>query len=224
MCGRYTLTTPGELIAELFGLDSDPEVEARYNVAPTQEVAAVRVDEAGGPRRFVRLRWGLVPHWAKDSSIGNKMINARSETVAEKSSFKTPLKRSRCLVLADGFYEWRKTESGKQPYHIHLTENRPFTMAGLWDRWAKGPEGVVESFTILTTTANDKVSSLHDRMPVILDGEARDVWLDRAIEDPAVLVPLLRPFDSAQIDYCPVSKDVNNVRSNTPDLVRPIEL
>jgi putative SOS response-associated peptidase YedK len=170
------------------------------------------------------MRWGLIPHWAKEAKIGNRMINARSESVAEKSSFKTPLKRSRCLVLADGFYEWRKTESGKQPYHIHLTENRVFTFAGLWDRWAKGPEGVVESFTILTTSANDKVSELHDRMPVILDGEARHIWLDRSVEDPAVLVPLLRPFANDEIEFHPVTKDVNTVKSNGPDLVRQIEL
>ena len=224
MCGRYTLTKVDDILTELEAETGDVELAPRYNIAPTQSVPVVRANREGDGREVRVMRWGLIPFWAKEAKIGSRMINARSESVAEKASFKTPLKRSRCLVLADGFYEWLKTESGKQPYHIHLAENRPFTFAGLWDRWTKGPEGVVESFTILTTTANEKVSALHERMPVILDGEARDIWLDRSVEDAETLVPLLRPFESAKIDYCPVSTAVNNVKNDQPDCVRPIEL
>lgn len=224
MCGRYTLTDPGDIVTELGAETAGVELAPRYNIAPTQNVPVVRANREGDGREVRVMRWGLIPFWAKEASIGNRMINARSESVAEKSSFKTPLKRSRCLVLADGFYEWRKTQGGKQPYHIHLKKNRPFTFAGLWDRWTKGPEGTVESFTILTTAANQKVASLHDRMPVILDGEARDIWLDRSVEDPSMLVPLLRPFDDDEIDYFPVAKIVSNPANDQPECVRPIEL
>ncbi len=221
MCGRYTLTTPGELIAELFGLDSDPEVEARYNLAPTQEVAAVRVDEPGGPRRFVRLRWGLVPHWAKDASIGNKMINARSESAAEKPAFRSSFKRRRCLVLADGFYEWKKVEGGaKQPWYFRLASGDPFALAGLWASWGQGDEEL-ETCTILTTEANELVRKVHPRMPVILEPAAYDLWLDPAEGDRARLEAVLGPADPAAMITYPVSTRVNSPANDDPSVIEP---
>lgn len=224
MCGRYTLTQPGDILTELGADTGEIELAPRYNIAPTQNAPVVRATRENDGRELRLMRWGLIPFWAKDTAVGNRMINARSETVAEKPAFKSPLLRSRCLVLADGFFEWRKVQGGKQPYYIHLKENRPFTIAGLWDRWASGPEGPVESFTILTTEANEKVASLHDRMPVILAGEARDVWLNRSVDDTQALVSLLRSVGDDQIDFTPVSKIVNSPANDVPECVRPIEL
>ncbi len=223
MCGRYTLSQPSDIVTELGVEGSGMELAPRYNIAPTQNAPIVRPDKAGEKKELALLRWGLIPFWAKDAKIGNRMINARAETVAEKPSFKAALRRRRCVVLADGFYEWRKMRGGKQPYHIHLVENRPFTIAGLWDRWTKGPEGPVETFTILTTSANEKVAELHDRMPVILDAEARETWLDRSVEDPRELASLLRPFDDDQIAFDAVSKLVNSPANDVPECLRPIE-
>ena len=222
MCGRYTLTAPGDVLAELFGLDEWPEVEARYNVAPTQEVAAVRVDEVGGGRRFVRLKWGLVPPWADDPAIGNRMINARSESVAEKPAFRSSFKRKRCLVLADGFYEWRKVEGGKkQPWYFRLQSGEPFAFAGLWASWNKGGGPPVESCTILTTDANPLVSTVHPRMPVILDPEEYDLWLDPSVEDRERLEAALDPLDVEKMIAYPVSTRVNSPANDEPSVIEP---
>lgn len=226
MCGRYTLTAPGDVLAELFGLDEWPEAEARYNVAPTQEVAAVRVDQAGGGRRFVRLEWGLVPAWADDPAIGNRMINARAESAAEKPAFRTSFKRKRCLVLADGFYEWQKVEGGKkQPWYFRLESGEPFAFAGLWSSWNKGggdPEkGPIESCTILTTDANPLVGKVHHRMPVILDPAAYELWLDPSVEDRERLESALGPFDPARMIAYPVSTRVNSPANDDPSVIEP---
>ncbi len=170
------------------------------------------------------LRWGLIPFWAKDIKIGNRMINARSETVAEKPAFRNSLRRKRCAILADGFYEWKKTEDGKQPYHIYLRDHRPFVFAGLWDRWDKGPIDPIESFTILTTSPNDKVAELHNRMPVILTPEAIDLWLDPEIDDAERLTSVLQAYDAGEIEFSPVSKLVNRPSNNAPQCVVPIEI
>ena len=227
MCGRYTVTKPSDLLEEL-GIETTEPLQASYNVAPTQKVPAVRAttDAAtGGPiREAVNLRWGLIPFWAKDIKIGNRMINARSETVATKPSFRTSLRRKRCAILADGFYEWKKVEGGKQPYHIHLKDQRPFAFAGLWDRWSKGPIDPIESFTIITTTPNDKVAELHNRMPVILTPEALDLWLDPTVDDASRLVKVLEPYDAEEIDFFPVSKMVNRPSNNVPQCLAPIEV
>ncbi len=238
MCGRYTVTRPADLLEEL-GIETTEPLEASYNVAPTQKVPVVRatagvVPEAGVPteagkrketaREAVNLRWGLIPFWAKDIKIGNRMINARSETVATKPAFRNSLRRKRCAILADGFYEWKKVEGGKQPYHIHLKDHRPFVFAGLWDCWSKGPIDPIESFTILTTRPNEKVAELHDRMPVILTPEAIDFWLDPGVDDASRLVKVLEPYDAAEIDFFPVSKMVNRPSNNVPQCVAPIEL
>ena len=217
MCGRYTLSDPGDLLTEL-GVEppDDLELTPRYNIAPTQSVATVRASPQGEGRELALLHWGLIPFWAKEKKIGNRMINARSETVAEKPSFRNAYRKRRCLLLADGFYEWVKMGSAKQPHHIYLDDHQPFTLAGLWERWEKGPDGPIESCTILTTDANDTVRPLHHRMPVILEGEARDLWLDPSVQDPEALAPLLRPFPEGRIAHHPVSKLVNSPRNDVP--------
>ena len=173
MCGRYTLTVPVEILAEEFGVTGPlPEVPPSYNIAPTQEVAAVLTDD--GERRLEMLRWGLIPSWADDPGIGSRMINARSETVPEKPSFRRAFRERRCLILADGFYEWKRTNDGKQPYYIRMEDGRPFAFAGLWESWRGGREEI-RSCTILTTEASDRVSNIHHRMPVILAPEDREL-------------------------------------------------
>jgi putative SOS response-associated peptidase YedK len=238
MCGRYTLTTPGEVIAEIFDLPEAPEVAARYNVAPTQEVAAIRAasdDDEGadesadesrdGGRRFVTLRWGLVPHWAKDPSIGNRMINARSESVAEKPAFRTSFKKRRCLVLADGFYEWQKVSGGKkQPWYFRLESGEPFAFAGLWSSWKPkdgGESEPLETCTLLTTDANTLVKKAHHRMPVILSPEDLDLWLDPHVQDREPLEALLDPFDPARMIAFPVSTRVNSPANDDPSVIEP---
>ena len=232
MCGRYTLTRPGDLLEEL-GVETTEPLQASYNIAPTQKVPVVRAkrqdaDESQASTALVRvvdnLRWGLIPFWAKDIKIGNRMINARSETVAEKPAFRNSLRRKRCVILADGFFEWKKTEDGKQPYHIYLRDRRPFVFAGLWDRWDKGPIDPIESFTILTTQPNDTVAELHNRMPVILPPEAIDLWLDPEVDDAERLTSVLVPYEAGEIEFSPVSKMVNRPSNNTPQNVVPIEL
>lgn len=216
MCGRYTLTVSGDALAESFELPEIPELSPRYNIAPTQEVPAVRVEQEGGPRRLTPLRWGLIPFWADDPSIGNRMINARAETVTEKPSFRTSFKKRRCLVVADGFYEWKKAEGGaKQPYYIRLEDGEPFAFAGLWDRWQREGEEI-HSFTILTTQPNDLVKPLHNRMPVILPREAYDLWLDPGVSDADRLLPLLAPYDPEAMEAYPVSRYVNSPANDSP--------
>ncbi len=231
MCGRYTITRPADLVQEL-GVETQQELAPRYNVAPTQNLPVVRAGQEGGPgRELAVMRWGLIPSWAKDPKIGNRMINARSETAAEKPSFRVAMKRRRCLILADGFYEWAKEggpayrgpayRGAKQPYHIHLTGHRPFVFAGLWERWSKG-EVPIESFTILTTAANDAIRPLHDRMPVILGKEDHDLWLDPAVGDKERLKPLLKSYPDEEIAYQAVSRLVNNPRNDVPQCVEPL--
>lgn len=229
MCGRYTLTTPGDLVAEIFELAEPPETVARYNIAPTQEVATVRSADGGeaGDRELALLRWGLVPHWAKDPSIGNRMINARAETVAEKPAFRSSFKRKRCLVLADGFYEWQKVAGGsKQPWYFRLESAEPFAFAGLWARWkpkGEGEEGEpIETCTILTTDANDLVEPVHHRMPVILEPDAYATWIDPTVDEREPLEALLRPFDPARMVAYPVSTRVNSPANDDPEVIDPI--
>jgi putative SOS response-associated peptidase YedK len=208
MCGRYVLRSRAEAIAEEFDLPDVPLLEPRYNIAPTQPVAAVRIDPQGHEREFTALRWGLIPSWADDPALGNRMINARSDTVADKPAFRHAFKAKRCLIVADGFYEWMKLDGRKQPHFIHLKDDRPFAFAGLWDRWDKGGEPI-ESCTIITTDANELMAPIHDRMPVIIPKADYDLWLDPAIKDSRKLQPLLSPFDPDEMDAYPVSTLVN---------------
>lgn len=209
MCGRFTLRTPASLLVEQFRLESTPQLPLRFNIAPTQDVLAVRA--AGDLRQPILLRWGLVPYWAKDLSVGSRMINARAETIAEKPAFRSAFRTRRCLVLSDGYIEWRKIGSQKHPYHIRFQDQRPFAFAGLWERW-KGGEAPVETCTIVTTDANELSREVHDRMPVILDEENYDVWLDSEFADTKHLQSLLRPYPSDDMELAAVSRRVNNVK------------
>jgi putative SOS response-associated peptidase YedK len=219
MCGRYTLATPVERLAEEFGFDgSSVELPSSYNVAPTQGVAAVL--EEGGQRRLEVLRWGLIPPWADDPQIGSRMINARSETAPGKPSFRRAFRERRCLIPADGFYEWQRTNGAKQPYYIHMEDGRPFAFAGLWESWSKGGEREVRTCTILTTGANALVGEIHERMPVILAADAYDVWLDPASERDE-LTGLLAPYPEDEMEAYPVSRFVNSPSNNDPRCVEP---
>jgi putative SOS response-associated peptidase YedK len=219
MCGRYTLATPKERLAEEFGFEnSSVELPPSYNIAPTQGVAAVL--EEGGQRRLEVLRWGLIPPWADDPQIGSRMINARSETASEKPSFRRAFRERRCLIPADGFYEWRRTNGAKQPYYIHMQDGRPFAFAGLWESWSKGGEGEVRTCTILTTGANAIVGEIHERMPVIVAPDAYEIWLDSASEKDE-LRGLLAPFSEEEMEAYPVSRFVNSPSNNDPRCVEP---
>lgn len=222
MCGRYTLSSSGDEVALLFDLSEIPSFPPRYNVAPTQGAAVVRVPGPGAPRHLDFLRWGLVPYWADDPKIGNRMINARSEGVADKPAFRWSFRKQRCLIATDGFYEWKKEGKLKQPYHIRRKDRRPFAFAGLWARW-KPKDGngqpPLDTFTILTTDANDLIRSLHDRMPVILDRESFDLWLDPTIDDKVRLQELLVPYDGNQMETVPVSRAVNSPANDSPECI-----
>ena len=225
MCGRYTLTSKGDEVALLFDLSEIPSFPPRYNIAPTQETAIVRVTAPGAPRHLDFLRWGLVPYWADDPSIGNRMINARSEGVADKPAFKWSFRKQRCLIPTDGFYEWKKEGKLKQPYHIRRKDRRPFAFGGLWARWKpKGEVGAepLDTFTIITTDANELIKPLHNRMPVILDPASFDLWLDPAVDDRERLLELLGPYDGNQMETVPVSRAVNSPANDTPDCIQPL--
>ncbi len=220
MCGRYSLAVPADVVAELFGLLEVPDLSPRWNVAPTQDALVVRTTDAG--RAGALLRWGLVPAWAKDASIGNRMINARSETVAEKPSFRSALRRRRCLVPADGFYEWRKTADGKVPTRIRRRDGRPFAFAGLWERWTRGEGAPLETFTILTTLPNHLLRPIHDRMPVILAEDDWDAWLAPGERPAEALLPLLGPCPDGDLEAFAVSPRVNSPRHDDPACAEPV--
>lgn len=219
MCARYSLSHGDQSFAEVFDLAEVPEVEARWNVAPTQ-TAPVIVEGPRGVRRVERMRWGLVPPWADDPSIGNRMINARSETAAEKPSFRAALKARRCLVPADGFYEWQAVGKGKQPVHVRRRDRGVFAIAGLWEVWKKGGEPL-ETFTILTTEPNELLRPIHDRMPVIVARADFGRWLDPEVRDADAVRPLLGPSDPAGWEAVPVSRFVNNPRNDGPECLAP---
>ena len=222
MCGRYTLSSPIEVIAELFGLAEMPPLQPRFNMAPTQEAPVVRVEPPGSPPSLALLRWGLVPYWAKEASIGNRLINARAESAAEKPAFLLSFRKQRCLVVADGFYEWKKEGPVKQPYLVRRQDGLPFALAGLWARW-HAPEGPpLDTFTILTTTPNDLMRSLHDRMPVILERDAYAPWLDPAFADRDRLNSLLAPAADTGWQAIPVSRAVNSPAHDAPDCIEPL--
>ncbi|MFZ5915305.1 MAG: SOS response-associated peptidase [Chloroflexota bacterium] len=221
MCGRFTLITPTAELAEQFTLPEAPTLPPRYNIAPGQPVATVRQAPSGSGRELVMMQWGLVPSWARDLKIGSRMINARSETAAEKPAFRSAFRRRRCLVLADGFYEWQHREHGKQPFYIRLQDGRPFGLAGLWEYW-EGAEGALESCTILTTTPNDLMRPLHDRMPVILSPEHHDLWLDAAVQQTERLQPLLAPYSSQNMTAYPIGAWVNKPANEGPRCIEPL--
>jgi putative SOS response-associated peptidase YedK len=219
MCGRYAFFSPAEAVKRIFALDDVPELEPRYNIAPTQSVPAVRMGEEGA-RAFAMLHWGLVPKWAKERAIGNRMINARSETLAEKPSFREAFKKRRCLVLADGWYEWQVAAGGKQPWFIRRKDSRPFAFAGLWERWKDPAVGsTLESCTIVTTDAAESIKKIHERMPVVLEESDWDRWMDTAFSDTETLSELLKPGDPKTFEAWPVSREVNAPKNQGPALI-----
>jgi putative SOS response-associated peptidase YedK len=222
MCGRFTLTDPDADLAVQFNLPEIPDMQPRYNIAPTQPVPAVRVSPQSPSREMVLLHWGLIPFWAKDPGMGGRLINARSETVAEKPAFRAAFRRRRCLVVADGFYEWQKQNGGKQPFFIHLRTSRPFAFAGLWELWEGPDAGVIESCTLLTTQPNDLLRPIHNRMPVILHPKDYDLWLDPELQQTDLLQPLLHPYPSEEMDAYPVSRWVNSPGNDDPSCIEPL--
>jgi putative SOS response-associated peptidase YedK len=216
MCGRYTLITDLRKVAESFGVAPTLETQPRYNIAPTQNIVTILND--GSPHLDL-MRWGLIPAWAKDESIGSRMINARAETLTEKPSFRGLLRSRRCLVVADGFYEWRAEGKGKTPMYITLQDGQPFAFAGLWDLW-KSPDGEpVQSCTIITTEPNELMASIHTRMPAILRPKAYEDWLNPQLRDEQVLTHLLKPYPAELMQARPVSKLVNNPRNEGAELL-----
>jgi putative SOS response-associated peptidase YedK len=201
------------VLVEQFELGSALDVRPRFNIAPTQPVAVARRSADDAERQPSLLHWGLIPSWAKERAMGARMINARSETAAEKPSFRAAFRRRRCLVLADGYYEWQKRGKRKQPYFLRLRDDAPFAFAGLWEHWpGTAEQEAVESCTILTTEPNELSRPIHDRMPVILRPDDYELWLDPTVQEPAKLKPLLGPYDSTGMSADPVSTYVNNPR------------
>jgi len=223
MCGRFVQFSSLRTLETHFPIDSIAgEVIASYNVAPTQEVLAI-IHQNG--RRLEKLRWGLVPSWSKDLTGASRLINARAETAAQKPSFRTAFKRRRCLIMADGFYEWQGKKGSKQPYFFTLPSSRPFAFGGLWETWksndAADDDPAYKSCTILTTAASESVRGVHHRMPVILQPDAYEDWLDPEIHDADRLAAVLQNHLVRKMQYYPVSKLVNRVQNNTAENITP---
>ena len=221
MCGRFTLFEADKVLSREFGVSGISPLSPRYNIAPSQPVACVRAVPAGAGREFALMRWGLIPSWSKDPAIGNRLINARSETAREKPSFRSAFRRHRCLIPASGFYEWQRRERGKQPFYIRMRDGRPFAFAGLWERWEPPDGAAVETCAILTTGANAILAPIHDRMPVIMPPGGYDRWLDPAIRDPDSVTPLLVPFPPEMMIAFPVGTRVNAPSNDDPGCVEP---
>jgi putative SOS response-associated peptidase YedK len=220
MCGRFSMAVSLPDLLTRFPVSRAPSaLNPLYNIAPSQNAPVILND---GERIMEELRWGLIPSWAKDPAIGNKLINARAETIQEKASFKRPFQSRRCLVPADGFYEWRftRTSKGKIPMRIRLTSQEPFAMAGLWERWKNAEGKELRTFTIITTGANDALKPIHDRMPVILRRKDEEAWLDSNTQSKR-LTALLAPYPSEEMEAYEVSKLVNNAAVNSPDCIAP---
>ncbi|HEX2329555.1 MAG TPA: SOS response-associated peptidase [Candidatus Angelobacter sp.] len=224
MCGRYRLTAKERYIAEHFGVDeAEVHWSARYNLAPTQEVAVIRQDRKEPKRHFSLMRWGLIPYWSKDASIAARTINAMAETVAEKPTFRDAVRKNRCLIPADGFYEWKKLGAKeKQPYNIGMRDDGLFAFAGLWDRWKTPGGDIWETCSVITTDANSLLQPIHTRMPVILKPEDYDSWLDPGIQDPVRVEDLLKPFDAQRMKIYPLSSRVSNVNNDDPECIREV--
>lgn len=221
MCGRFELHTNPAAIALAFGLPHPPAISPRYNIAPMQDVPVIRATRTG-ERELSQVRWGLVPRWAKDPSIGARMINARAETLAEKPAFRNALKWHRCIVPADAFYEWKAIPgAGKQPYRIGMKSGAPFALAGLTERWLSPDGGILDTCTIVTTPANRLIGPLHDRMPLIISPEDYARWLDKSVED---VTDLLSPYPADAMNFHPVSTRVNTVKNDDPSIIEPVEV
>ena len=220
MCGRFVRITPIPVIAKRFkAKQMFADLAPSYNIAPSQEIVIIN-DE--GVRQLVQCTWGFVPSWAKDPSIGNKMINARSETVSEKPAFRSAFKKKRCLVIADGFYEWRTEGKRKFPMYIRLKSGEPFGFAGLYNVWTSPDGKQLCTCTIITTEANETVKPIHDRMPVILPRDREDIWVNPALEDKGTLVGVLKPYPSEEMEAYEVSTKVNSPQHNTSANLKPL--
>jgi putative SOS response-associated peptidase YedK len=222
MCGRYAQRTDAKRLAKEFKAAEVPSVEPRYNIAPTQDVLAV--SETGDGREMRLFKWGLVPSWAKDTSMGARLINARSETVAEKPAFRQAFKQRRCIIPADGFYEWQRSEGSKQPFFFRMKDGRPFGFAGLWERWEGEGGRVIYSCAILTTEANEVLRPVHDRMPVILHPDDYELWLDGDPRKLDLVKEMLRPYPAEEMTGYPVGVSVNSPRSQGARLIKRAEV
>jgi putative SOS response-associated peptidase YedK len=243
MCGRFTLSQSATTLAQTFHVEIT-DWEPKYNIAPTQMVWAVLYDQTSEKRKLEQLRWGLIPSWAKDPGMGAKLINARSETVAEKPAFRSAFKRRRCLIVADGFYEWQQRDGKKQPFYFRLKHGEVFGFAGLWEEWQgsqkettgergsqeeppKGgthSENTISSCTILTTRANELLEPVHDRMPVILHQKDYDLWLAPQVQTPEMVQQLLQPYPSEAMTAYAVSTIVNNPKYDRPDCIQAVSM
>jgi putative SOS response-associated peptidase YedK len=220
MCGRFTLTENPQVLRDVFDLSTPPQgMEPRYNIAPTQPVAVISNDD---PRNLTYFRWGLVPSWSKDLSMGSKLINARSETAHEKPAFRAAFRRRRCIIPASGFFEWKQADGKKIPHYIHPLEDQIFGFAGLWEIWHSPDGDELRTCTILTTSANEFMSSLHDRMPVILPRELFEEWLQPGEQPLEVLIPMMKPYRPDAMTAYPVSTMVNRPGNDVPDVIQPV--
>ena len=220
MCGRYTLTSAPEAIRALFRYDEQPNFPPRFNVAPTQPIAIVRLHE--GKRQFALVRWGLLPSWVKDPKAFSLLINARGKSVTDKPAFRNAMKRRRCLIPADGFYEWQAGGARKRPFYVRAKTGGPLAFAGLWETWT-GPNGEeMETAAIVTTRANRTLSAIHDRMPVIVPPEAFDLWLNSNEVDATTAAALITPAPDSLLEVFEISTDVNRVANDNPKLIEPV--
>jgi putative SOS response-associated peptidase YedK len=219
MCGRYMLTTPVDALRQLFLFTQRPNLPPRYNIAPTQDVPIVRRTRDGAGRELIMVRWGLVPYWAADPKIGSRLINARGESVARTAAFREAYQRRRCLVPADGFFEWQKSGSARVPLLVRHKDQAPFAFAGLWERWPQPGGAVLRSCTIITCPPNELVEPVHDRMPVILAPEDYARWLDPAQADGRTL---LKPYPAAELEAFAVSPRVNSPQHDDPECIAPL--
>jgi putative SOS response-associated peptidase YedK len=225
MCGRYRLSRRKEILAEYFEADdTDCDWAPRFNVAPTQPVPTIRQNPREPRRQLSVMRWGLIPYWAKDAGIGSRTINARSETASTLPAFREPLRQRRCLIPADGFYEWKKLKGSKQPYCFTMADDSLFAFAGLWDQWKDHDGKMIHTCTILTTKPNSLLADVHDRMPVILPRDSYDDWLDPGLTDATVVTELLRPFDSKLMKVYPVSTRVNSTKNDDAACAEPLRV
>lgn len=217
MCGRFAQRSDPKRLAKEFKVADMPEVEPRYNIAPTQVILGVLASEDGREMKF--FKWGLIPSWAKDTAMGARLINARSETVEEKPAFREAFKKRRCIIPADGFYEWQRTDGKKQPFFFQMRDERPFGFAGLWERWQGVGGEAIESCTILTTEANEVLRPVHDRMPVILHSDDYELWLDEDMRKRELLKDLLRPYPAEEMVSHPVSTAINSPHNQGATLI-----
>lgn len=220
MCGRFTMTLDLEEIKRFFRIaEASQDYPPSYNTAPGREIPVILTEDV---RRLALSRWGLVPSWAKDQSIGNKLINARAETLLEKPSFRKAFKYRRCIIPADSFFEWDKKGKVKQPYRILRQDNQPLALAGLWEIWTSPSGNLLHSCTIITVPANSLLEPIHDRMPAILSQEETDLWLDPLLQNPLDLISLLKPYPDGELHMYPVSNLVNSPQNNTPQVIAPL--